>query len=347
MSIGSLSSNSALSNTGTAQNRHDKITAETDARRQAAGLPVEGQAKATQTSTGALVGEQPDYGSQFHVGGEKKSRADQASIGLKTDFDSFIKMLITQLKHQDPTDPMDAAEFTKQIVQFTGVEQQIASNKHLENLLKMHRGVEFNHAAVAIGKEAAVDTARGELEGVGGVEFSYKIDLPDGKEIGKSLITITSEEGIIAKQMEGPTDDGAHSFAWDGNDNNNLKRSNGVYKMNIQLWDKEGRALDSSRSVITTHRGVVSETRIRNGSTYLKIGDREYPFSQVMSLGMASNTASTVSAVPAAVQEAVQKQMSELNSNIRNENIAQTDEQQVDQMAEGLGTIINDGDKNE
>ena len=51
-----------------------------------------------------------------------------ALTSLSSNFSNFLRMLMTQLQNQDPTSPMDANEFTRELVQFSSVEQQIATN---------------------------------------------------------------------------------------------------------------------------------------------------------------------------------------------------------------------------
>ena len=63
------------------------------------------------------------------------SSSGTAKAKLDQDLNQFLNLLVTQLKNQDPLDPMDANEFTSQLVQFASVEQQIYQNANLEKLL--------------------------------------------------------------------------------------------------------------------------------------------------------------------------------------------------------------------
>src|SRR3546814_6821516 len=56
------------------------------------------------------------------------------SASLADTFDTFLTLLTTQLKHQDPLNPMDTNEFTSQLVEFTNVEQAMLTNKKLDSL---------------------------------------------------------------------------------------------------------------------------------------------------------------------------------------------------------------------
>ena len=54
---------------------------------------------------------------------------------IADNFDTFLQLLTTQLKNQNPLDPLDTNQFTAQLVQFSGVEQQLKTNEFLEALL--------------------------------------------------------------------------------------------------------------------------------------------------------------------------------------------------------------------
>ena len=86
---------------------------------------------------------------------QPKKDASTALQGLGNDLDTFLTMLTTQLKNQDPTNPLDTHQMTAQLVQFASVEQQIAQNKNLEDLVKLqNQNSEYaavNYLATAIG----------------------------------------------------------------------------------------------------------------------------------------------------------------------------------------------------
>ena len=63
------------------------------------------------------------------------SVATNADARLATTLGDFLLLLTTQLKNQDPLEPMDSGEFTSQLVQFASVEQQISQNRNLEELI--------------------------------------------------------------------------------------------------------------------------------------------------------------------------------------------------------------------
>ena len=66
---------------------------------------------------------------------------NQGLGSLASNFQSFLSLLTTQLKNQDPTSPLDTSQFTQQITQMTGVEQQLLSNQLLQQLVSAQGGV--------------------------------------------------------------------------------------------------------------------------------------------------------------------------------------------------------------
>src|SRR3954470_4716770 len=80
------------------------------------------------------------------------SAAASAQKTLSSNFDTFLSLLTTQLKNQDPLSPMDSNEFTQQLVQFSQVEQQISSNKNLESLIALTKSKTATDAVSYLGK---------------------------------------------------------------------------------------------------------------------------------------------------------------------------------------------------
>ena len=81
-------------------------------------------------------------------------------------FDTFLQILTTQLKNQNPLDPLDTNEFTSQLVQFSSVEQQLKTNDFLEALLGLNESTyNVNSQAVSfIGKEVSTKTTAAEYK---------------------------------------------------------------------------------------------------------------------------------------------------------------------------------------
>ena len=92
------------------------------------------------------------------------SSTDPALKQLSGNFSTFLNLLTTQLKNQDPTSPMDTNQFTQQLVHMTGVEQQLLTNDLLEKLVG-NTGSAVATAVSLIGKEVRADSELGARSG--------------------------------------------------------------------------------------------------------------------------------------------------------------------------------------
>src|SRR3546814_14925611 len=91
------------------------------------------------------------------------SAASSAATSLAGDFNTFLTLLTTQLKNQDPTSPMDSNEFTQQLVQFSQVEQQIDMNKNLETMISLMQSQQNSSNLNYVGKVVDVASADAPL----------------------------------------------------------------------------------------------------------------------------------------------------------------------------------------
>ena len=85
-------------------------------------------------------------------GSAAASPAADPLASLSSNFNNFLSMLMTQLKNQDPTSPMDTNQFTSELVQFSSVEQQINTNTSLTQLIQLTQGGEVMQASAMTGK---------------------------------------------------------------------------------------------------------------------------------------------------------------------------------------------------
>ena len=93
-----------------------------------------------------------------------RAQSATASAALDTNFNTFLTLLTTQLRHQDPLNPLESNEFTQQLVQFSGVEQSIQTNRQLESLLAVASATSSSQAVSYIGKEVDAVSNVAELK---------------------------------------------------------------------------------------------------------------------------------------------------------------------------------------
>lgn len=193
-------------------------------------------------------------------------------------FDTFLKLLVTQLKHQDPLNPMDGTEFTGQIAQFSSLEQQIRGNDLLQ---KLAQAKDYSQQALAvgfIGREALIPGTEATMAD-GKLEFGYRIDTG----ATNVDIDIMNSAGQVVHTVKGNAAEGGHSFTWDGkNANGQVVATDGTFKLRIKANNADGKTVPSA----TFTYAIVTEVT-SNGAGTTSIGTldgRSAKFEDILSV---------------------------------------------------------------
>jgi flagellar basal-body rod modification protein FlgD len=198
-----------------------------------------------------------------------------AAASLADTFDTFLALLTTQLKNQNPLDPMESEQFTQQLVQFAGVEQSINSNKKLDQLVQLQTSNQLNGAVSYIGRSVEVVADQLMLDN-GGAKITYGLD---GKA-AKTIISIVDTAGRTVRTLNGETDAGRHEFAWDGRDTNGAELPDGVYNFSVVAVDADETTVDT----VTASVGQVTGIEIVDGAVTLNIGELGVPFDAIFAV---------------------------------------------------------------
>lgn len=193
------------------------------------------------------------------------SKALTGGKSLAKNFDTFLTMLTVQLKHQDPLSPMDSTQFTNQLVQFAGVEQQINANSNLEKLIS---STNMNTKSQAIGYighyveansnqvplQGGVDTVTDKVNLIGGkATFNYTLE----GTAATTQIQIKSADGTLIRTIAGDASKGRHEYTWDGTDSSGTAVANGTYTVTATSATTAGAAVATSIST-TTRTGTAA-----------------------------------------------------------------------------------------
>ena len=120
-----------------------------------------------------------------------KHRVSTATTGIADNFQTFLTLLTTQLQNQNPLDPLDTNQFTQQLVQFAGVEQQLKSNDQLKSLVEIEKSAQATQALVYVGNTVAVDGSKAQFDKSATWNFQSDKDT-------SATITITNSTGQTA-----------------------------------------------------------------------------------------------------------------------------------------------------
>ena len=192
------------------------------------------------------------------------SKSAAASAKLEEDLNRFLNLLVTQLKNQDTLDPLDANEFTSQLVQFASVEQQIYQNTNLEKMLNLQETSQISAMVDFIGNRIEFLGQKLPLED-GGSEFSYV--MPAG--VKDANVNISSPSGSNVFYAEANADQGKHTIKWDGKDKNGIQQPDGYYTVLVSGKDASGNLVPVEHLIT----GKVSGAGVDNGIVKLFIGN--------------------------------------------------------------------------
>jgi len=181
--------------------------------------------------------------------------------------DEFLKLFIAQIQYQDPLNPLDSAEFTAQLAQFSSVEQLYGMNSKLGNIEEtMNNQSEQRDNLGYIGKTVKTDDNTMRVDDGTVQSGSYTID-----DSGYVTIDVYDSDGLIVRTFyQGWEDKGEHGVNWDGRDDTGTLSGDGTYTFEITARDKNGIYVPSN----TYFSGEVTGITYQNGQPYLMIGDR-------------------------------------------------------------------------
>src|SRR5262245_5492183 len=160
---------------------------------------------------------------------------DKATIA--GNFTTFLQLLTTQLKNQNPLEPLDTNQFTQQLTQFAQVEQQLKMNDQLASIVTMEKSAQSTLAMSFVGQTVAVDGQTTQLVS-GAAKWTFSVPKPANAEI-----TITNSAGQTVYSTKYAMQVGQQVFNWDGKSNSGQQLPDGAYKMTITAKDTQGQSV--------------------------------------------------------------------------------------------------------
>jgi flagellar basal-body rod modification protein FlgD len=188
---------------------------------------------------------------------------------LAGNFNDFLSLLTTQLKNQDPTAPMDTNQFTSQLVQFTGVAEQINTNATLGQILTSSQTQQLSQASGIVGDKVAFTGGALPLQNhTAQVNFQT-----DGA--GPVQIAVVNSNGATGQTQTITAVSGANTWTWDGTTNDGAQLPDGAYTIAVTA---------NGTAVPFQSVGTVTGAEQVNQVVQLQFGGAAVPYSQVVSL---------------------------------------------------------------
>ena len=187
---------------------------------------------------------------------------------LTGNFNTFLTLLTTQLQNQDPSSPMDSNQFTTELVQFAGVEQQISTNTSLTQLVQLAQGSAVTQSAQLLGKQVDVTSNQLALQnGSATVDFS-------ASAAGPVTIAVASSAGAPLYQATVNATPGANSWTWQGQTASGATMPDGAYNVTVT-----GGGSGSAAAVPFTVRGTVTGVNGSGSTPQIDLGTLAVPVS--------------------------------------------------------------------
>jgi flagellar basal-body rod modification protein FlgD len=194
---------------------------------------------------------------------------------LTNNFSTFLTLLMTQLKNQDPSSPMDSNQFTTELVQFSSVEQQINTNSNLTQLIQLTQASQIEQSSSLIGKPVTVTSSQLSLQN-GSASINFNTTSAEAV-----TIAVYNSSGAQVQGAMLTSTSGTNRWAWNGKDSNGMAMPDGPYKVTVGTLGANGAA----SPVPFTVTGTATSVNNNNGNVQLLMGKLTVPFSAVQSIG--------------------------------------------------------------
>ncbi len=191
---------------------------------------------------------------------------------IANNFQTFLTLLTTQLQNQNPLDPLDTNQFTAQLVQFAGVEQQLRQNDQLATLISLQKTAASTQALGYVGYTVAVDGSKAAYDGTNAA--AWTLDAPNDTT---ATVTITNSAGQTVFSGNYPMSKGKANFTWDGKGNDGTQYPAGYYTINASGKDTAGKSVGIPSEV----QGVVDSVDLTASPPLLSVGGQTYTTDQI------------------------------------------------------------------
>ena len=213
--------------------------------------------------------------------GQSVNRINSGKTMMASNFETFLSLLTAQLKNQDPLSPVDSNQFTAQLTQMAGVEQQLLTNDLLTSLLAAQQGNGLTGASAYIGKTATAAWSATRLQD-GQARWSYEL----ASDAASAQLQVLDSSGRVVWSGDAPAKtEGTHDFVWDGKTTGGGQMDDGgVYTLKVTAKTGAGGVVDSQVLV----RGRITGVELYDGQPYATIGGSIVPLSQLIALDESS-----------------------------------------------------------
>lgn len=201
--------------------------------------------------------------------------------------DDFMKLLITQLRYQDPLSPLGGAEFAAQLAQFSSLEQLSNLNQLMTQSVDANfyltQSINNTMTATLIGKDVKLLGDKIQYTGQEEAKIGYKLPA----DASSVTINIYDKNDVLVRTIENvPKDSGDHKLSWDFLDNDGNEVPNGEYRFEVKA-----KTMDEKDMAVESYKwGTINGLRFSEFGTKLLVDNIEYMLSDILEIIMPSET---------------------------------------------------------
>ncbi len=190
---------------------------------------------------------------------------------IASNFTTFLQLLTTQLQNQDPLSPMDTNQFTQQLVEFAGVEQQMKTNDTLSTLVSLQQSAQTSQALSLVGATVVVNGTTAQLAS-GQATWSLTATQP-----ATATVTITAPSGQTVYTATGAVNAGSQPFTWNGVGSDGTTWPAGNYTLTTTAVTASGQ----STTVTSQVEGQITSVDLTQTPPLLAMGGQNYKLTDI------------------------------------------------------------------
>jgi flagellar basal-body rod modification protein FlgD len=214
----------------------------------------------------------PNSSSSGSSAAAANSLANQQIAG---NFQSFLTLLTTQLQNQNPLDPLDTNQFTQQLVEFAGVQQQLNTNDSLATLVSLQQTAQSTQALEFVGKTAVVT---GNTAALTDSSATWQLNVPTASTVNISIANSAGQTVFSGNYSASAGNN--QPFTWNGQGNDGTQWPDGSYTMTATGADASGNSVGISTQI----EGLVGSVDLTQSPPLLSINGQTYTVNQIKSI---------------------------------------------------------------
>ncbi|SDT49745.1 flagellar hook assembly protein FlgD [Bradyrhizobium canariense] len=199
-----------------------------------------------------------------------------ASQQIAGNFQSFLQLLTTQLQNQNPLDPLDTNQFTQQLVEFAGVQQQLNTNDSLATLVSLQQTAQSTQALGFVGQTAVVS---GNTAALVNSQATWDLSVPANSDVNISIAASNGQTAFSGTYNVTKGDN--QPFVWNGMGSDGTTQwPAGNYTLTATAKDSSGNDV----AITTAIQGAVSSVDLTQSPPLLTINGQTYTVNQIQSI---------------------------------------------------------------